>query len=96
MTPLASAAPWHPPVKSTRRRNVVKVVAGGVVALMAVSYLAGYVFLWSIGSNPREATPLTVARYGYYYSDRQPIRRRLLISTAAGGVMVLVLSLIHI
>jgi type IV secretion system protein VirD4 len=65
----------------------------GLVALMAASYLAGYVFLWSIGSNPREATPLTVVRYGYYYSDREPIRRRLLISTAAGGIMVLASAL---
>jgi type IV secretion system protein VirD4 len=63
------------------------------VALLVGAYLAGYVFLWSFGFNPREATPLTIIRYGYYYGDREAVRRRLLLSGAAGGAMVLASAL---
>jgi type IV secretion system protein VirD4 len=71
----------------------LKIVVGLAAALLVASYLAGYVFLWSLHLNPRDASPLTVVRYGYYYGDREAIRRRLLVSTAAGGAMVLASAL---
>ena len=94
MTPPASATLWQAPAKPSRRRLIAKTSAGVVVALIAASYLAGYVFLWWIGANPRAATPLTIARYGYYYGDRAFVRRRLVVSMAAGGAAILMSALV--
>ena len=93
MTLHASAAPWPPAAHSPRRGLALKVIGALIVGALLAAYLAGYVFLWSLGLNPREASPLTVARYGYYYGDRAEVRHRLLLSTAAGGAMVLVSAL---
>jgi type IV secretion system protein VirD4 len=54
-------------------------------------YLAGYFFLWSLSADPRSATPLTIARYAYYYGERSDIRTRLIASTL-GGVGLTLLS----
>ena len=90
MNPSASAAAWHPPPKATGRRSLAKALAACVVVLALAQYLAGTLFLWSIHEDPRAASPLTVARYTYFYGDRAPIRSRLLLSSAAGlgGVLV--------
>ena len=93
MTLPASAALWQPPANSARRALAMKIVVGLVAALLVSAYLAGYVLLWSLHLNPRQASPLTVVRYGYYYGDRQEIRRRVLVSSAAGGAMVLAAAL---
>jgi type IV secretion system protein VirD4 len=93
MTPLASAAPWQPPVSQERRRSALRIAVTTAVVILVGAYLAGYVFLWSFGFNPREATPLTIVRYGYYYGNREAVRRRLLLSGAAGGAMVLASAL---
>ena len=93
MTPLESAAPWQPPVSQTRRRSALRIAGVTAVLLLVGAYLAGYVFLWSFGFNPREATPLTIFRYGYYFGDREAVRRRLLLSGAAGGAMVVASAL---
>ena len=85
MTLHASTALWQPPAKSARRALALKIVVGLVAALLVAAYLAGYVLLWSLRLNPRQASPLTVVRYGYYYGDRQEIRRIVLASSAAGG-----------
>lgn len=94
MTLHASAALWQPPANSARRALALKIVVGLVAALLVAAYLAGYVLLWSLHLNPRQASPLTVVRYGYYYGDRQEIRRRVLASSAAGGAIVLVTALV--
>jgi type IV secretion system protein VirD4 len=90
MNPSASAAAWHPPPKATGRRSLAKVLAACVLVPALAQYLAGTLFLWSIHEDPRAASPLTVARYTYFYGDRAPIRSRLLLSSAAGlgGVLV--------
>jgi type IV secretion system protein VirD4 len=93
MTPLESAAPWQPPVSQTRRRSALRIAGVTAVLLLVGAYLAGYVFLWSFGFNPRGATPLTIFRYGYYFGDREAVRRRLLLSGAAGGAMVVASAL---
>jgi type IV secretion system protein VirD4 len=62
---------------------------GAVAALLAAAYLAGFFFLWSIHADPRHATPLTVARYGYYYGDRVDVHRRLIGSSVLACALVL-------
>ena len=94
MTLHASAALWQPPANSARRALALKIVVGLVAALLVAAYLAGYVLLWSLRLNPRQASPLTVVRYGYYYGDRQEIRRIVLASSAAGGAIVLATALV--
>jgi type IV secretion system protein VirD4 len=94
MTLHASTALWQPPAKSARRALALKIVVGLVAALLVAAYLAGYVLLWSLRLNPRQASPLTVVRYGYYYGDRQEIRRIVLASSAAGGAIVLATALV--
>ena len=94
MTLHASAALWQPPANSARRALALKIILGLMAALLVAAYLAGYVLLWSLHLNPRQASPLTVVRYGYYYGDRQDIRRRVLASSAAGGAMVLAAALV--
>jgi type IV secretion system protein VirD4 len=69
---------------------VGKVLLGAVAAVLLAQYLAGYLFLWWIRESPRAATPLTVARYAYYYGERAEVRRRLALSSAAGGVLVVI------
>lgn len=93
MTLHASAALWQPPANSVARTWALKIVVGLSAALLVAAYLSGYVLLWSLHLNPREASPLTIVRYGYYYGDREDIRKKLLASTVAGGVMVLASTL---
>jgi len=60
------------------------VVCLGVVA----QYLAGYVFLYWIHDDPKVATPLTIARYAYYYGERREIHEKLWVSSTAGLLAV--------
>jgi type IV secretion system protein VirD4 len=94
MTLHASAPLWQPPANSARRALALKIVVGLLAALLVAAYLAGYVLLWSLHLNPRQASPLTVVRYGYYYGNRQEVRRRVLASSAAGGAIVLATALV--
>jgi len=55
-----------------------------LIGLVAAQYLAGYVFLWSLGFAPSKATPWTVARYAQAYWDWAPVRQRLLLACGAG------------
>jgi type IV secretion system protein VirD4 len=68
---------------------VLKALTMTVIGVILAQYLAGYCFLWLMKGNPREATPLTIARYGYYYADREAVRQRLLLSSALGGAVTL-------
>jgi len=54
------------------------VVLGGIVT----AYLAGYFLLWSFHLNPASATPLTAARYAYYFGTNTAIHRRVLLCSA--------------
>jgi type IV secretion system protein VirD4 len=78
-------APWRPAPKggSWVRRCLI----GGVLTLLAVAasqWLAGYVLLWSFHAPLRQASPLTVARYAFYYGHRAAIRRRLWLCSGVG------------
>jgi len=59
------------------------------IALIVSQYVAGFLFLWSIHADQRAASPLTIARYGYYYGDRQEIRRRIWSSSVVAFAIVL-------
>lgn len=67
----------------------VKVAGASCVAILLAQYLAGFFFLWSLKLDARRASPMTVARYAYWYGDEQAIRRRLEISTFFGLALVL-------
>jgi type IV secretion system protein VirD4 len=96
MSPSASAAVWHLPAKPATRRRLLKGVVAGLAALAIAQYLAGWFFLWSVRGNPRDATPLTIVRYGYYYGERAHVRSRLIVSSAAGFGLVLASALVII
>ena len=55
-----------------------------VAAVVVSQYLAGYFFLISIHGKPLEATPLTIARYAYYFSDMPEIQQRLSVCLSLG------------
>lgn len=88
MTLRAGVAPWQRPVKRSRFGIAGKLVLGTLAGVILAQYLAGYLFLWWIRADPKEASPLTIARYAYYYGDRVDLRQRLAISSAAGVVLV--------
>jgi type IV secretion system protein VirD4 len=89
MSPSAGVAAWRKPAKSPSTRGV-KVVLASAAALLFGAYLAGAFFLWSMHADPRQATPLTLSQYGYYYGERPEVRRRLWGSSALAFGFVLV------
>jgi type IV secretion system protein VirD4 len=68
---------------------VLKGLIAALAATLVIGYLAGFFFLWSMHGNPRHATPLTALQYGYYYGERQDVRRRLVGSSALALAAVL-------
>lgn len=88
MTLRASTAAWQRPRSRAGVALALKLLLGAAVLALASQYLAGYLFLWWIREPPGAATPLTVARYAYYYGDRDEVGRRLLIASAAGLALV--------
>jgi type IV secretion system protein VirD4 len=69
-------------------------VVTAVVSVGISQYLAGYALLWSLDLEPKGASPLTVARYAYYYGDRSDIRWRAGLASAVGVAVVLAGSLV--
>jgi type IV secretion system protein VirD4 len=67
----------------------VKAAAAVLVALAGAQYLAGFFLLWSFHLDPRAASPLTVARYAYYYGERSDIQKALFRASAGGLALVL-------
>jgi type IV secretion system protein VirD4 len=88
MTPNASAEAWRPPAKAPRRFPW-RVAAVAMVGLLTSQYLAGFLFLWSVRLDPKEASPLTVARYAYYFRERMDVRKKLVLATGGGIAAVL-------
>jgi type IV secretion system protein VirD4 len=88
MTQSASAAAWRQPAKPSRRFSW-RVVAVSVVGLTASQYLAGFLFLWSVRLDLKDASPITVARYAYYFPDREDVRRKLWLASGGGVAAVL-------
>ena len=94
MTLRAGVAPWQRPVRRSRLGPAGKFVFGTVAGLMLAQYLAGYLFLWWVRADPREASPLTIVRYAYYYGYRADLRQRLAVSSAVAVVLVGAVALI--
>lgn len=88
MTLRASAAPWQRPSKRSRLGAAAKVGLAVIAAVAVAQYLAGYFFLWSVDANPREATPLTVARYFHYFGSRNDVYRKLVLAEGLGVLLV--------
>src|SRR2546421_8368456 len=88
MSPSAGAAAWQ---KSNRpvSARIGKLALAGAATLLLGQYLGGCFFLWSIHSDLRRATPLTITRYAYYYGERLELRRRLWTSSVIGFALVL-------
>jgi type IV secretion system protein VirD4 len=82
-------AVWKKPPRPASGR-CLRYALGACGALVGASYLAGALLMALLHANPREATPLTWLRYGYYYRDRNEIRRRVEGSGAlAFGILAL-------
>ncbi len=88
MTLRANAAPWQRPSKRSRLGAAAKVGLAVIAAVAVAQYLAGYFFLWSVDANPREATPLTVARYFHYFGSRNDVYRKLVLAEGLGVLLV--------
>ncbi len=89
MTPTASTARWRPRARNRWVALACKALMLLVGVVLAAQYLAGFLFLQWVHSDPKTATPLTVARYGYYFSERKDIRRKLWVSSGAGLALVM-------
>lgn len=89
MSPSVDVAAW-PKSARPRQRRWIKGALACVGSLVLADTLAGALFLWSLHADPRQATPLTLSRYGYYYADRAEVRRRLWGSSALALAAVVV------
>lgn len=59
-----------------------------VAAILAAQYVAGCLLLLTLDISVSEASPLTIARYGYYYRDSPDIVRHVLWCSIGGAVAV--------
>ena len=84
MSQLGNAAVQAVRSTSHRERGVLKVMLLAAGGVLLSQMFAGYLLLWWIGSRPHSATPLTVARYAYYFGDQPEIRRAVLICSVLG------------
>ena len=98
MNPRANAAPWPPPAKPALKGTwvipVLKGLAGALAVTVMAQYLAGYVFLLWVHAEPKAASPLTIARYAYYFGTRPDIHRKLWMSSLVGLGLVLIPALL--
>jgi len=90
MTLHASTARWRPPARSAWIGRALKGLVVMMGVLIGAQYLAGFLFLQWVRADPKAASPLTVARYGYYFREREDIRRKLWVSSGAGLALVLI------
>lgn len=88
MTLPAGVAPWQRPARRSRCGLAGTIVFGVIAGIVLALYLAGYLFLWWVRADPREASPLTIVRYAYYYGQREDLRQRLAVSSAVAAVLV--------
>ena len=74
--------------------KVGKIVVVSLLALIAGLYLSGYFFLFFNHQNPRQTTPLTILKYGYYYGHNPALHKSLLGSSAAGFGIIIIFALL--
>lgn len=68
--------------------RVLTLAISVLMACIAASYLAGYLFCWSFHLNPWNATPLTILQYTLYYGHSPAIHQHLLWCTSVSLVLV--------
>ena len=90
MTLPASTARWRPTARPAWVARSVKGCLAAAGLMTAAQYVAAVVFLEWVRADPRAATPLTIARYAYYYGARADVHVKLWISTGAGLLFVLI------
>jgi type IV secretion system protein VirD4 len=90
---LSASAAGSPRPKRRRAPPAAKIAAASVVAVLIAQYLAGFFFLWSLRLDARQASPITVARYAYWYGDRESVRRRLEVCSVLALFVVLLCGL---
>ena len=71
----------------------MKITAAGLAAVLLAQYLAGFFFLWSLRLDARQASPITVLRYAYWYGDAQAVRRRLEVCSVLALLLVFLSAL---
>jgi type IV secretion system protein VirD4 len=86
---LTASAAGSPRAKRLRAPPAAKFAVASVVAVLLAQYLAGFFFLWSLRLDARQASPITVVRYAYWYGDREAIRRRLEVCSGLALFLVL-------
>jgi len=84
------------PAPSVRDRLRSFALAGTLVTggCLACAYLAGYLFLWSLRLDPRQATPLTILQYAVHYGRNPIVHRRLVWCSAVSGLLVSGLAIV--
>ena len=66
-----------------------KIGAGGLLGLVALSWLAGMFLILLIGGHPTDASPLTWPQYWYWLSEEPPIRWKLMLSAGVTVAFVM-------
>src|SRR6185436_12080823 len=85
MSPSASvAAAWSAPARPLRPARLFRGIALAAVVIVVAQYLAGCLFLAGLRLDMRRASPLTIVRYAHHYGHQVELRRRLIVSSAAG------------
>lgn len=79
-----------PPQQLLSRALWVRAAGAMLLAIVLSQYLAGYLFLWSFGMNPAVATPLTIARYAYYFREDTRVVARVKMSYVGSALFVVV------
>jgi type IV secretion system protein VirD4 len=95
-TRIASTAPSPPRFKRPWARLATRALALLAVVLALSQYFAGVFFLWSVKEDLKAASPLTIARYHYYYGEDPAVEKRLLVCSGAGGALVLAAAIAFI
>jgi len=61
--------------------------------VLIAQYLAGFFFLWSLRVDAREASPITLLRYAYWYGDNREVRQRMEVCSVLAVFLVLISAL---
>ncbi len=86
------AAPrWPAPASRAGVPPVLKFAGLILAAFVLAQYLAGFLLLSWLRADARAASPLTLARYAYYYGDRPEVSHRIWLCSGA-GIAVIVLT----
>jgi type IV secretion system protein VirD4 len=89
--PAANTVAWS--ASSRAPALALKVTAILLMAVIASQYLAGLLLVAWYRLDPRSTSPLTIARYAYYYGADEHLRQRLWICSGAGIALIALITL---